>query len=447
MRSFAKTTLISVLILGLWGRICLADRSFNRSLDARLSGLGGAGVALKNLSSSLEVNPGEMVKSDYSKFTVFYNNLENELHTGYSEYVLPLGSWFSIGAGTTLNFKDLDQFTQIYRFGASMDFFDRVSIGVSPNVRVKKTLDGSGEEFGIDGGALLSPFGWMDIGIAAKDINYPQMNFEQTGSTLTFIGKVQGGVSIFYPGYFNIVADIFVEDFKEEYGNYRINEAFGIEIYPFEGLALRGGFGADEWQMGLGITSRSVDLSYSYNSNEKFEHSIQYTRKFGVAPSIKEKEIRDRVVKVGQDELYLKALTHYNKDEIARAIEKKEKYIQLYGEDDRILQFEQDIKYWLAKNRKERLEQAEKLENKVLEYYHKGLIEEAVNELDNIKVLAPAYSPIAYLEHLLKARVLLEEGKYEQAEQELVESLKINPDGEHVPALHRRLQEVLRLRE
>ncbi|MGM0441183.1 MAG: hypothetical protein ACQEQC_02045 [Elusimicrobiota bacterium] len=417
------------------------------SLDSRVMALGGAGAALENLNSSLSVNPGEMARRNHYKYSLFYKNIDRETHIGYSEYILPLGSWVSIGAGTSVNFTDMDNYLQIHRFGLGFDILKVLSFGVSPNIKVKETSQGSGEVAGIDGGILLSPLEWLNIGVSAKNINYPEMEFENVSSTVTFPGKIKGGINIFYSDYFNIVADVLIEDFREEYGEYSLRKVFGIEIFPFKGLALRGGMVKDEWQVGLGINSPAVDLSYSYNNNEIFEHSLQYTRKFGIPPSIQEKEIQKKEEKLSKDKLYLKALTYYNNNEIARARAKKEEYVQEYGADERINELKQDINRWLAENRKEKLEQAEKLESKVLEFYYQGRIDDARKELENIKVLAPEYGPIKYLEHLLRAQELLEEGEYSAAEQELVEALKLNPDSDHVPALHRRLQEVLKLRE
>jgi tetratricopeptide (TPR) repeat protein len=203
----------------------------------------------------------------------------------------------------------------------------------------------------------------------------------------------------------------------------KIKESYGVEIYPFSSLAIRGGIACDTWHSGFGIISRDMDIDYAYvDRKEGFKHYIQYTRKFASPTTVREKELAAKEKILKKEQLYVRAQAEYNKEKIALANQLVQKYMEEYGKDKRILEIRDDIREWINKKREKNMGRVGELKNEILKDYYQGQIKEA-------------------------RRKLLEEGKYQQSEDELVEALKINPDSVEVIDLHKRLQEVLKLNE
>ena len=108
---------------------------------------------------------------------------------------------------------------------------------------------------------------------------------------------------------------------------------------------------------------------------------------------------------------------------------------------------EKDIEKWLNKVRKEKLGRAKDFKKEILTDYYQGNLEQALIKLANLKLLAPNYEDVDYLDYLLNAGVLLEQGKYKEAEEKLVKALQIDPDSQEVRDLYNRLREVIKLSE
>ncbi len=288
----------------------------------------------------------------------------------------------------------------------------------------------------------------MNISAQVKNINSPVIEYGSSSSSFAPTMDGRAGISLCNSKFFNIVVDLYLMDIEEKKGAMRIEEGYGLELYPFSSLALRGGFTGDNWRAGLGIISRDVNIDYAYIDREEgFKHSIQYTIKFAPLHDIKEKELLMKEKMLKKDGLYNRARTEYNKEKIALASQSVQQYVEKYGEDKRVLELNTDITEWLNEKREKNMGRADELKKEILKDYYRGKINEAQRKLSNMKLLAPNYEGTAYLTHLIKARLLLEEGKYRESENELVEALKINPDGEEVIGLHKRLQEVLKLSE
>ncbi len=186
-------------------------------------------------------------------------------------------------------------------------------------------------------------------------------------------------------------------------------------------------------------------FDYAYTPGDEKLHFVEAGIRLGMSPSRKEKLLEEKSRQIEKDELYLEAVREFGTGRVAAADRKVSRYIENYAREERIIRLEEDIRNWLEKVRQEKMGRAREFEKEILTAYYREQIDKAFVLMDNLKLIAPQYEEALYLEHLLKARVLLEDGKYEQAEDELVEALKINPDSQDVRDLHRRLREVLRL--
>ncbi|MEA3505946.1 MAG: hypothetical protein U9R36_00385 [Elusimicrobiota bacterium] len=447
-----KTLLSGILIfaaaLSLSVRLNADQAVLEFNPNVRVKALGAAGAAIRGISTPLAVSPAGIGVKNHPKLSFFYGTLSTSTHFGYVEYDYPFTTCAAVGAASRVTYENEKNYSRDFFLGASFDIFRGLNIGTSGGL-ISDTVSGNtGEAFTVAGAMFIAPFSWLNFSAEARNLNSPVIEYETINSSTALTMDLRGGISIYNSDFFNIVADCYIVDIEEKQGEMEIISGYGLEIYPLSSLAVRGGFVQDNWRAGVGIISKDMDIDYAYvDRSEGFKHYIQYTRKFGAAPSIKEKELNQKEARLKKDELYLGAKAEFNKEEIARAKKTVEKYISKYGQDSRIENIQADIKQWLDRKREESMGRAEELKKEVLKNYHQGRINEARRKIENMKLLAPNYDQTLYLEHLIKARVLLESGFYEEAEDELVEALKINPDSEEVLRLYRRIREVIRLSE
>ena len=414
--------------------------------SAKVKSLGGAGVALKN--NPISINPASIVYAPYGRLSIFYENPLFNVHYGYMEFIYPFGHSLSAGGAVELSLED-NSFNHFksYHLSLSGRIFRWFSMGISGRAIMITVDDLYGETIAANAGIHMSPFKWLDIGLSGQNLNRPEIKFGES-NVRVFERRLRTGLSIFYNEYFNITADVYVENFDENFNEANFKDSYGMEIRPVPPVALRGGIKGDSWRLGAGIISKNINFDYGYISEDiNNRHFFQWTYKFGVSPSRKEMELKNKELEIKKDGLYLDAVRYFNKGDMSAAKEKIELYINDYGLDDRMSALKSDIDDWLNRMRKEKFGRAEELKKEILRDYYQGKIKEAVVKLENAKLLAPNYVDLKYLEHLLNARILLEEGKFQQAEEELIQALKINPDSKEVINLHGRIRKVIKLSE
>lgn len=414
--------------------------------NARLKALGGTGVALKDNPFGLFVNPASVVYPPHGRFSVFYGNLLDGVHFGYMEYVYPFSTWGSIGAGVETKIKDNSNYNQNYSFGFAVKFLKGFSLGVNAKAIMKTFKNEYVQDFGIDSGIHIAPFKWLNIGIKGENLKVPSLKYESLNITESFTRNFHAGISLFHRKYFNIVADLHAYDLEEKLGDKILKSSYGIEIYPDPAFAVRGGFKDDNLRSGLGIISKNINFDYAFVTGDKnIVHFFQFIYKFGLSPSRKEKELTEKELSINKETLYFEGLIYLNMGEIAAAKQKVDEYIKKYGVNDKIQGLSKDIQNWLNNMRKEKLGRSEELKREILMNHYQGKFRQARVKLENLKLLAPNYEDVSYLEHILNAADFLEQGKYIEAEKELIEALQIDPDSKEVKALHNRLKEVLKL--
>ncbi len=412
---------------------------FEINPNARVKALGGAGVALNDSSSSLYINPGSMAYDPYGRLSLFYGNLSEGSHFSYMEYVYPFRRMGSLGVSVEARIKDNSNHIQYYSFGFSTKVFKGFFMGITAKA-MAKTFEGEYTGgYGIDSGIHIAPFKWLNVGIKGENLIAPEKSSTR---------NIHYGFSIFHKRYFNLVTDIYAEDIEEKFSDMKITNVYGIELYPDPAFAIRGGIKDDHWCLGLGIISKNINFDYALVTEyDDIVHFFQCVYKFGLTLTRKEEELIRKDENIRKETLYFEGLKCLNMGEVAAAKEKVNEYIKKYGTDEKIESLNQDIENWLNKVREEKLGSAEELKKEILMDYYQGRLEQALIKHQNLKLLAPNYEEVYYLECILNAGVFLEQGKYMEAEEELIKALKVNPDSKEVEGLYNRLKEVIKLNE
>ncbi|MFH1414579.1 MAG: hypothetical protein ABIH89_00635 [Elusimicrobiota bacterium] len=423
--------------------------------NARMKALGSAGVALSDNLSLLYVNPGSMSHNPYGRLSLFYGNLSEGSHFTYLEYVYPFTASGSLGAGIEARIKDSSNYIQNYYFGFSFSLLKALSVGIAAESIIKKLSDDTAKAITLNAGFHIAMFKWLNLGITGENLLAPELEYSQSKTIETTSRKIKAGLNIYHADYFSFVADIYAQGFDSTEADLDITDSYGLEIRPDPALALRTGVTGGHMRFGFGLVSKNMDFDYAIVTEyDNIAHFFNIAYKFGMSPSRreiavieKEKALLQKEAELGKDGLYNEGLVLLNMGEAAAAMEKAEEYRETYGTDDRVEDLKREIDRWLNNVRKEKLGRAEDLKKDILvEFYH-GRLDQARIKLANLKLLAPKYEDAYYLEYLLNASNLLEKGEYTQAEEELVNALKINPDSIEVRDLYNRLKEVMKLSE
>ncbi len=416
-----------------------SDYSSGTFTPARLRALGGSGVALKEISRPLTVNSASMASRDEPLLSLFYSGRGVRSYAAAAEYSYPFLSRAALGAGARVDYISSSSYKINYLFGAAFSFIKNGSMGISVSAITGYENGEEREAFSFDSALSLYPYPWLGIGAAGINL----INLEQNGGN-DFLTSLKAGLSLINSEYIRLVSDLYIDDILEEKSERDIMFSGGVEISPHKAFFLRAGSDEGCWSMGLGLESKNIIFDYAYIPEEEL-HFAEAGIRFSKSPSRKEAELDRKSLKLEKDMFYMEAVRDFSAGRMAAARRKAEQYKEKYGYDSRIRDLESDISQWLEKVRQEKMGRARELEKEILKAYYRENIEKAVILMDNLELIAPNYEEALYLRHLLNARLLLEKGEYEQAEDELVEALKINPDSEDVRALHRRLREVLRL--
>ncbi|MFC2061262.1 hypothetical protein ACFLUV_02000 [Elusimicrobiota bacterium] len=416
-----------------------------RTPNARLKAMGGAGVAMTDNLSSLYINPATMVYSECSRLNAFYGNLLDSSHSGYMGYTYPFSLWGALGAGVETGYKDNSNFLQNYSCGLAMIVFEGVTIGSTIKTLIRNYEGNKCNDFGVDTGIHVFPYKRLAVGVKVENVLVPELNNEGLDENPT--RNIQAGISFFDGRYFRLAADLFIKDMQGEQGDSGRYGKFGIEFFPDPALALRIG-SAKHLRLGVGIQSKYINFNYAIdNQKDSLVHFFEYVFKLGIPLDRKEKELIRKSQDIKRETLYFEGLVSLRMGEVAIAKEKVAEYKEKFGIDEKIKGMEANIEQWLSKVREEKMGRIKELKKEILKCYYQEKIEEAFMKLKNLRIIAPYYEETKYLEHLLNARVYLEEGDYRIAEQELIEALKINPESKEVKDLHKRIQEVIKLSE
>ncbi len=447
-----KTLLVFICLAAAGGGFYEASASSRYKVDdflnpsARVKAMGASGAAMGECSSALAVNPAVTAYEPHGRVSLFYGNISGNTHLGYIEYNYPFSPSGSLGGAAEFRSRDSSNHTEIYRFGLSYSPLNFLNLGLSGKALLDTSAGDQGQDFSLDAGMHIAPLSWFNAGFVGYNLTNPEFEYEDLGKKDVLERSYRGGLSFFYKDYVSLTADMYIDDFEESFKESSPDIAYGIEIMLDPALAVRGGFREEKWSAGVGIVSGDMNFDYAYMDEEdRGLHFFQYTYKFGLTPSRKEKKLREKEEYVEREMAYLQAVRLFNLGRIAEAESKASEYVSRFKEEERIQKLMEDIQEWVDKKREEKLGRAKEIKDRILRFFHQGRIEQAKIELENAKLLAPNFEDLDYIEHLLRARTFLEEGDYLKSEEELIEALKINPDSRVVRALYERIQEVLRL--
>jgi len=402
--------------------------------------LSGCGVSLGGSHISSAVNPASLAMQSFTGFSFFYGLENNNIHRSRAELIFPVLPRFAVGAASEVLFSDSSNYLQNHSLSLSVKPLKKLYMGAAGRSVIAAETSGSEDYFTFDAGIMLPVTKWLNFGAAAYNINEP----EKEGERLPM--GIRGGISVYRDKYFAVALEGRLDALTSDFKGDDILYSYGIELFPSSAISLRGGICENRWTAGAGVHSGIMDFEYAYVAEEGVKrHYFQYRRKFGIPPSRREVELSERERNIKKDELYLSAVRRFKNEDISSARMIAEEYASLYGRDVRIKGLEADINDWVERMRVLNLGRAQTLKNDILRDFYAGRIRQARISLENAKILAPYYEELKYLEHLIRARELMEEGEYVRAESHLVEALKINPDSTDVRNLYNRLQEVIKL--
>ncbi len=447
-----KSFLITAaVLLGFSGKALSSEGPIfpDMSPSAGVRALAGSGAALGGEHISPLINPASAAELTYSRFSIFYGNTSPDTHMAHTEYIYPFSRRGSLSGGVGAGYRGTSEHMQNYLLSLSLRVFRWLSAGGTARAVAVTSSGERGEAFAADAGLMLTPVSWLKAGAAAYNLNTPVLEFPDSSlGDMPLTPRLRAGISLFSSRFLNITGEVSIEDFMEDFRDAERFYSAGIEIFPDPALALRGGVREDEWSAGLGILSERMNFAYAFVSGEDDNtHYFQYSRKFGVSPSRREEELEEKEKELEREARYLEAVRLFNLEDIRGALGAVDKYRERYGADRRITELEEDIREWKERARILNLGRASEMKKEILREYYAGRIRQARVKLENAKLLAPYYEELWYLDHLIKARELLEEGEYLEAESHLVEALKLNPDSRDVLSLYRRIQEVIDLGE
>ncbi|MGM0568075.1 MAG: hypothetical protein ACQESB_02525 [Elusimicrobiota bacterium] len=428
-----------------WGSfvfLCLVlTRPAGAGIAPHARALGGAGSSAIESSSPLTLNPALSAMAADSRMDIFYFNRESEEHFASLEYIYPFTPKAALGSGSSLSYNNGENYTVNYIFSLAYRIRRNFALGLSARAACDYSSAEYSENFSSDAGFVYYPYQWLGMSLSGENI------FITDEALPTFNPlSLKAGLSLINSGYLRIVSDFHFKDILEEKDESDIINMSGLEISPAEYLKFRAGARDGRWSMGLGVDTKHILLDYAYTPGKRSVHSAGIGIKIAPSASIKEKELKQKSRRMEKKEDYLEAVRDFASGRVASADARVKKYIEKYGSDEDIQELVSDIKNWLDKVRKEKMGRVREIEQEIIKAYYSENISRALVLMDNLKLIAPRYDQVYYLQHLLKARVLLEEGSYEKAEDELVKALRLNPKSQEVIDLHRRLREVLRLK-
>jgi hypothetical protein len=414
-------------------------------LSAYSLALSGAGVAVVNSSSVLGMNQAVNAYCDNSRLSLFYSNRFSEVHNMYSEFSVPFSHFASLAAAVFFSYSGSDEHSQVYSGSMALRLFRGLAVGGEAEALVDTNDGNYGEAYRFNAALHLAPYDGLGFGFRADNLNEPVMEYSNNSSSTSFPMSFTAGLSLEKKGYFLFSSDYsFGLDPADTEGFF----AYGIEIFPLSALSLRGGIADGEWSCGAGLKSGQYNIDYAYSPAESSRfHSFQVNFKLGRTPSRIEQELAMKESELNRKEDYLDALRDYNRGDYMSAIKDIEEYRNKYGSDHLIEELDRDLDEMLDKIRKEKIGRAHELKREILVDFYNGNYNKANIKLNNLKILAPNYDQIEYLEHVFRANELIENGSFEEAEIELIEAMKMDPDSREVKTMYHRMKEVIRLSE
>jgi len=151
-------------------------------------------------------------------------------------------------------------------------------MGMGMNLKIinQAVFELSGTGFGIDAGFLFTPSEYISFGLSAINALPPNIKLDQTAETYPIIIKF--GLALKLLG--ERVIPVF--DVEQELSGKDLKFRAGLELVPFDIVALRAGLDETELAFGLGLSYKPYKVDYSVAFQELgMAHRMSFTLAFG----------------------------------------------------------------------------------------------------------------------------------------------------------------------
>ncbi|OGS45210.1 MAG: hypothetical protein A2539_06740 [Elusimicrobia bacterium RIFOXYD2_FULL_34_15] len=302
---------------------CLYSAFEFKPQSARPVSLGNAFTGLSDDVSAIDYNPAGLRKISSFQFLSAYSLLYSVEGLNYSQFklALPVRNIGTIGISYS-DFGPAEYKERVLIFSHGFGLRDGIMFGYnlkSMNIKIQEF--GSDTSFGLDLGILSRISDKLNLGIAVKNINEPEISqgHEKLGEEfLTGISyKPLNGVN-------------FVLDFDKVLGK-MICMHTGAEFNVTNFLALRIGLqtSPSKYNMGFGVNYNKIflDYAYSYNDTLPGTHILSLSMKFNTSTSSDRvytelvERAQDRPFSIKNEELKIKKIE--KKKESIKKVNKK----------------------------------------------------------------------------------------------------------------------------
>jgi len=263
----------------------------NWGAGARSLGMGKAFTALADDPSAIYYNPAGLALQNPIQIALQHVFLFEDTMYDFGAATYPISGIGTFGFGYvrlgSMNFDAKDeQWTDLGKFDISDQAFilsygreitGWLAFGINLKVVNQANFEVSSTGFGIDTGIIWSPSNYISFGLSVINALPPtSLKLVETAETYPVILK--GGIAL------KLFGDRVMPamDFEQEFGGRDFKFRLGIDIYPFQQLALRAGLDETEVAFGAGFFWRPVRLDYAIGFGDLgFSNRLTLTFAFG----------------------------------------------------------------------------------------------------------------------------------------------------------------------
>lgn len=263
----------------------------NWGAGARSLAMGKAFTALADDPSAIYYNPAGLALQNPIQVALQHVFLYEDTMYDFGAITYPVSGIGTFGVGYvrlgSMNFNarderwtDLGEFNiadQAFILSYGREITSWLAMGLNLKVVNQANFEVSSTGFGIDAGIIWAPSNYVSFGISVINALPPtSLKLIETAETYPVILK--GGVAL------KLLGDRVIPtmDVEQEFSGRDFKFRMGIDIYPFQQLALRAGLDETEVAFGAGFFWRPVRLDYSIGfSDIGFSNRLTLTFAFG----------------------------------------------------------------------------------------------------------------------------------------------------------------------
>ncbi len=257
---------------------------------ARAQGMGRAFTGLADDVSALTYNPGGLAFQNPLQITTHHVFLFYDTIYDFAAVSYPVSGIGTFGAAYLRlssfgydardeQWNDLGEFSigqsGVY-LGYAREFFPWLGAGLNLKIVMEDNYDSNAVGYGADLGVMLRPAEYFSMGISVLNLVPPSIKLNEQAENYPMALKT--GIA------FKLFGDrvIPVMDVEKEFSDKDLKFRLGLELYPFQFLALRGGLDETEITAGLGVGIKPYYVDYSLSVQEMgLTHRMSFTLAFG----------------------------------------------------------------------------------------------------------------------------------------------------------------------